>query len=63
MQTENTVTGREASFNGKMISMGPLVRTDSQIRREERNLSVVDTIPRADSDASECSDHIQTQSL
>ena len=55
------MTGQNISFNGKMISMGPLIKSGFSIRPEEPNPLVLDEDRLPRNDESLCSDRTPTQ--
>jgi hypothetical protein len=55
------VTGQKVSFTGKMVPMGPLVRTDFQIPSEAESPLESDALPQASSDELPCTSHTDNQ--
>jgi hypothetical protein len=62
MHSKKAVTGeQDISFNGRMVSMGPLVRMDFHIPSEGPNLSSSETSHQSDRHATVHSAHTQTR--
>ena len=55
------MTGQKVSFTGKMVPMGPLVRTDFQIPSEAESPLESDALPQASSDELPCTSHTDNQ--